>query len=212
MLYRLTLLAIVFSFTSSCSTVYYNFWETFGKEKRDLLKDNIENAKDDQEDVNEQFKDTLTRIRTEYKFEAGALEDTYDRLSSDYEAAKAKAENLSERIDKVESIAEDLFNEWNQEAQEFSNQRYRNDSLSKLRQTKSKFATMLTSMRTVEKNLDPVLSKFKDQVMFLKHSLNAKALGTFRTEFKQIEKEIKSLSRDIDNSTREAEQFIATIS
>jgi hypothetical protein len=45
-----------------CSTIYYNFWEYFGVEKHDLLKDEVVEAKESQEDAQQHFKSTLDRL------------------------------------------------------------------------------------------------------------------------------------------------------
>ena len=45
-----------------CQTTYYTVWEKLGKEKRHLLKDNVEKAQKEQEKASEEFKDALTRV------------------------------------------------------------------------------------------------------------------------------------------------------
>jgi hypothetical protein len=70
---------------------------------------------------------------------------------------------------------------------------------------------MLASMRRVETRLEPALVKFHDRVLYLKHNLNAQALGVFKKEFLDIEKEMGSLAKDMEKSTREADQFISTM-
>ena len=195
--------------TQSCSTVYYNFWESLGKEKHDLLVANIEEVQDDQKDVEKAFSSALDRIRKEYSLKEPDLEEFYDDLSADYQRAQKKAEQLTARIDKVETIAQDLFAEWEDEADDIKTDRYRQDSLQKLKATKSKFKPMLASMRGVEKSMTPVLSKFNDQVLYLKHNLNAKALGAFKKEFVTVEAEIKALVADIEKSTARADEFMS---
>lgn len=204
---RLTFfLLVVLSF--GCSSVYYKFWETFGQEKRDLLRSNVEAAQDEQENLEEEFKDTISRIRSEYKFDAGNLEETYDELSEDLEDAESRATALSDRIDRVEDIAGDLFAEWRQEISELSNPKFKRDSKRKLQSTQKKFTSMLKAMRQVENNIEPILRKFRDQVIYLKHNLNAAALGAFKTEFAAIEGDIEKLLRDISASTSQASAFI----
>src|SRR5690606_5066083 len=83
---KLLLLSLVL--TLSCTTVYYDFWEALGKEKRDLLKSQILAANNQQADVQEELQDTLTRIKTEYGFEGGEIETTYRRLAADFDRAK----------------------------------------------------------------------------------------------------------------------------
>lgn len=204
----LFVIMILATAVSSCSTIYYSFWEAFGTEKRELLRDSIKKSNDIQEDTQSELQSALDRIRSEYKFDESELERTYDKLSSDYEAIKRKSESLSNRIDKVEDIANDLFGEWKDEAEEISNSKYKKESLKKREKTMTKFGELLKSMRNVEGSLKPFLVTFNDQVLFLKHNLNAKSLGAFKTEFRSIEKELSTLSQSIKKSSKEAEDFI----
>lgn len=196
---------------SSCSTIYYSFWETFGTEKRELLRDNIKKSNDLQEETQTELKSALDRVRSEYKFDEGELESTYDKLASDYDRITRRSESLTARIDKVEEIATDLFAEWKTEAGEISNKKYKRESLKKRDQTIAKFDVLLKSMRKVEASLKPFLVTFNDQVLFLKHNLNAKSLGAFRSEFNSIEKELNQLSQSIKKSSKEAEDFISEL-
>jgi len=43
--------------------------------------------------------------------------------------------------------------------------------------------------------MDPVLEAFEDQVLFLKHNLNAQAIGALENELGQIRQDVDSLSR-----------------
>ena len=195
----------------SCSSVYYKFWETLGREKRDLLKTNVAAASESQEDLEEEFKDTISKIRSEYKFDGGSLEETYDSLSEDLADAESEAASLTSRIDKVEDVGEDLFAEWQSEINELTNPKYKSDSKKKRASTERKFNTMLASMRRVEASMEPILRKFRDQVLYLKHNLNAAALGAFKTEFVSIESDINGLIKRIEASSSEAESFIKDI-
>ena len=193
---------------NSCSSIYYGFWETFGQDKRDLLKSEIENSNEDQKDIKEEFTSTLERIKKEYDFDGGELERTYDYLSSRYEDAKKREKKLQNRIDKIEDIGADLFKEWKQEALEIKNPKYRRSSLAKLSRTKTQFAQLRSNLSKTEKMLEVVMGKFKDQVLFLKHNLNAKALGSLKVEFKEIEKGINQLIGNINSSQSTNNIFI----
>lgn len=208
---RLIITLLPFLILSSCSTIYYNFWETFGKEKRDLLQSKMESANSTQKKIEKEFKDNLERIRSEYSFKEGELESTYDSISDDYDDAKNKADKYSGEIEKAQDIANDLFSEWNKEAYELSNKKYRSKSLKKLRLTKIQFNKSIKSMKKVESSLNKILKRYKDQVVFLKHNLNAKVVGDLRTELKSIEKDIGSLIVEIGDSTAKAENFISSL-
>lgn len=191
----------------ACSSLYYGFWEQLGKEKRDLLKDNVEKASVEQKEASEQFKDTLSRLRSMYGLPESQLQKTYDQVSADYDASKKKAEQLQERIAKVENIANDLFKEWDQEIGEISRESLREDSRRKLDRTKRRYTDMHAAMKAAEKSMDPVLVGFHDQVLFLKHNLNAQAIGALGKESKAIEKDIAELLLRMEESTKKADAF-----
>ena len=52
-----------------CQSTYYAVWESLGKEKRHLLRDEVEQAREDQAEASEEFKDALTRIKELTGFE-----------------------------------------------------------------------------------------------------------------------------------------------
>lgn len=194
--------------TSSCSTVYYNFWETLGKEKRDLLKSKLNDVNNAQEDVEEQYVDNLERIRKEYNFNEGELEKTYDKITDDYEDTNEKQKELSERINKANNIATDLFEEWKNEAYQLQNKNYKRKSLQKLAITKKKYSRTYTTIKKIEKDLNKILRKFKDQVIFIKHNLNAKVIGNLKSEFNDIKIDIKKQIKNIKRSKNQTELFI----
>ena len=150
-----------------CSTVYYSVWETLGKEKRDLLRDNVEAVREDQEDVSEQFESTLERIRAVYGIDGGELEEKYDRLKSDYDRSVERADDLRDRIDTVQEIASDLFAEWDQEIGEISDTGLQERSRAQLRETQGRYDRLEKALRKTEAKLEPVLTRFKDQACFI---------------------------------------------
>lgn len=196
---------------TGCSTIYYETWETLGKQKRDLLRDNIEDARDDQKDVQEELKDALTHIRELYGLDGGDLEKAYDRAKDDYEDAQSRAQKLSDRVKKVEEIGADLFEEWEDEAKSISSDKMRQDSLAKLAASKAKFKPMVAAMKGTEKSIEPVMTKLRDQMLYLKHNLNAQALGSLKKEMGGIEKDVAKLIRDMEKSIAQSESFIKTL-
>ncbi len=198
-------------FSAGCSTIYYTAWEQLGKEKRDLLRDNVEAVHKDQEEVSEQFEDALTRIKELYGFDGGDLEDRYDALKRDYDRSVEAADELRARIVRVNSIAEDLFAEWETELGSISDPNLRQRSRGKLDETKDRFRRMSDSLAKSERTMDPVLQKFEDQVLFLKHNLNAQAVGGLEIEVQDIEREVGRLIDDLKVSIRRSDEFIRTL-
>lgn len=194
-----------------CRSAYYSAWEKFGKHKRDLLKDNVEQARDDQQAAAEQFKDALTRLKELTGFQGGDLEKIYDRLNADYKRSDAKATTVRERIRKVEQVAADLFKEWEQEIASIQSPNLRSSSRSKLTETKGKYQSLHSAMLRAERTMQPVLTQFRDQVLYLKHNLNAQAIGALKGEVGTIENDVTALLQEMNRAIAEADAFIKTL-
>lgn len=196
---------------ASCSTVYYEALESVGIEKRQILVDHIDDARDAQEKAKEQFTSALDRYRSVVNVEGGDLEDTYDRLNADYEHCVARADTVRQRIDAVETVADDLFAEWEKEIDTYSNPDLASQSRKLLSDTQAQYAGLIRAMRRAEQSMDPVLTLFKDQVMFLRHNLNARAIGSLESELATIEQATADLIREMESSIAEAGLFIESM-
>jgi hypothetical protein len=138
----LLVLAAVWLTAAGCQRAYYAMWEQVGKEKRHLLRDQVDKASNEQQKASAQFKDALTRIQEIYGFEGGDLEKFYRRLSRDLEACETRAEAVRQRIGDVERIAADLFVEWEREISEISTPGLRDQSRRQLRDPQTRWARL----------------------------------------------------------------------
>lgn len=193
---------------STYDAAYYNTMEAFGKEKRDILVNRIENARSAQEDAKEEFSSALEAFQSVTGYEGGELEEAYDRLNGAYEDSKGQAEDVRERIDNVERVAEDLFEEWEKELTEYEDPKLRRLSEDKLRQTRTRYERLLRAMHRAEDRMDPVLEAFQDQVLFLKHNLNARAIASLEDTLDELETDVEGLIADMEASIDEASQFL----
>lgn len=199
---------LVLALLGGCSSAYYKTMESMGIEKRDILVDRVEEARDAQDSASEQFASALDQFRATVNFDGGDLEEVYDRLNSEYESSSAEAEDVSEHINAVESVAEDLFNEWEQELDQYSKADMRRTSASLLKDTRTRYGKLMASMRRAERSMEPVLEAFQDQVLFLKHNLNARAVGALRNELDSIERDTANLITQMQKAIAEANAFI----
>lgn len=197
-----------FLLITSCSHVYYKSWELLGKEKRELLSSKMSALNEDQTEAKEEFANVLEEIRSKYSFKEGNLENTYDRMSSNYNDMNEEVEDLGSQIEDVESIAKDLFEEWKAEAKEFTNKDYERTSLQKLRVTRANFNEVLKESEATEKAMQKVLAKFHEQVIYVKHNLNAKAVGRLASELQNIQEVMRKLIQQINSSIQKADRFI----
>lgn len=195
----------------ACQTIQYQALEAVGIEKRGILEARVEAASEAQDEAGEQFETTLERFRSVVEFDGGDLERAYRRLNREYERSVDRAGAVTERIEAVESVAEDLFAEWEQELESYSSADLRARSGELLEQTRTRYGSMITAMRRAEATIDPVLQTFEDQVLFLKHNLNSMAVDAIRGELGQIEAETESLLTAMRDSIAEADRFIETL-
>ena len=204
--------AILFSFVlGACSNTYYNAMEKIGVHKRDILVDRVEKARDSQTNAQEQFKTALDQFASVVNLEQTDLKTAYETVNSAYEESDNAAKEVSERIDKVESVAEALFEEWEGELELYQSQELRNSSKQQLRETRSRYRSMLAVMHKAETSMAPVLDTFRDNVLFLKHNLNAQAIGSLRYEFGSLEKRINQLIQEMNMAIESSNQFISEL-
>ncbi len=196
---------------TGCQSAYYAAWEQVGVEKREIMVDRVEDARDSQQDAQEQFSSALEEFSALINFDGGELEEVYNRLNDEYEDSKAAADEVSERIDSVASVAEALFDEWEDELERYQNDSYRRTSAQQLRDTRRKYESMLSAMRKAEATMMPVLQKLEDNVLFLKHNLNASAIGSLESELTVMQADIRVLIRNMNGAIAESDAFIASM-
>jgi len=193
---------------TACSQAYYGALEKVGVHKRDIMVDRVQNAKQSQEDAKEQFKSALEEFSSVANFQGGDLEDTYKKLDKELQKSEARAEDVTARIDSVEDVSVALFKEWEQELDQYESQKLRAQSELQLKDTKVRYEQLMSAMRLAESRIEPVLKPFRDQVLFLKHNLNAKAIASLRGELIQVESDTDKLIKELELSIAEADRFI----
>ncbi len=204
-------LGIVLLFTAGCSSTYYNTLEKFGYAKRDVLVDRVEKAQDSQTEAKDQFSSALEHFLAVTKTDAGDLQRKYEAMNVEFKRSESRAKEVHERIDSVEDVAEALFREWEQELKQYSSDSLRRESQRQLDSTRRSYDNVLKLMRRAAERMDPVLATFRDQVLFLKHNLNARAIASLDTTNRELEEDISRLIADMEASIRESEMFIKTL-
>lgn len=196
---------------SACQSAYYGALEKVGIHKRDVLVSRVEKTRDSQQDAKEQFKSALEQFKTVVSFNGGELETIYNKLNDEYESSAEAAQDVSARIESVASVSEALFDEWEDELQQYTSDTLKRKSQQQLKQTRKQYERLLRSMRSAEKTMQPVLNVFKDQVLYLKHNLNAQAIASIKGELKTIESNVSRLIQQMNSSINEANSFIDSI-
>jgi len=196
---------------SGCSTMYYETMEKVGVHKRDIMIDRVKEARDTQADAKKQFLTAMEQFKSVVNFNGGNLEKEYNKLNATLQDSESKASAVRNRISAVEDVSDALFREWRSEIKEYSSDTLRRSSQRKYDITLQKYKELIGSMKKAEARLEPVLVPLRDQVLFLKHNLNAQAIGGLRDELGSVQTNVDSLVRDMNLAIAEADKFIAAL-
>ncbi|WP_089934401.1 DUF2959 domain-containing protein [Candidatus Entotheonella palauensis] len=197
--------------SSGCQSTYYAALEQLGYHKRDLLVTRVKDARDSQEEAKEQFKSALEKFGDVLQFDGGALEDKYNELKAELDRSESSASAVHNRIEAVENVSEALFQEWEGELAQYTNENLRRDSARQLNAARKRYTSLMRSMKRAESKIAPVLSAFRDQVLYLKHNLNAQAIASLQGELTSIETNIDALIREMETAIAEADAFIKAL-
>ncbi len=195
----------------ACQSIYYNVRESLGTPKRDILVSRVQAARDSQEEAGEQFANALEQFRSVIKFGGGTLEEKYNKLEAEYNRSEARAKEVSDRIEKVEDVAEALFDEWQDELDDYTDAGLRRQSERQLDETMDRYEVLIAAMKEAEDRIPPVLNTLRDRVLYLKHNLNARAVGALENELDDMESDVSTLVKDMDKAVAEANKFLSTM-
>jgi chromosome segregation ATPase len=208
---KIAICLVIALFVSACGDPYYSAMEKVGIHKRDIMVDRVEGARNSQEAAQEQFKSALEQFDSVVSLKETDLKRAYDQLNDEYEACVEAAGKVSSRIEKVESVSEALFDEWADEIKLYESRELARSSKKQLDDTKARYREMMVRMENAEKSMDPVLKIFRDNVLFLKHNLNAQAIGSLQNEFASLETEIDKLIGRMSEAIESSNAFIANM-
>ena len=193
---------------AGCQSAYYSAMEKVGVHKRDIMLDRVEDAQTAQEDAQVQFKSALEQLSQLISYDGGDLAAQYELVNDQYEASKASAEEVSSRISAIESVADALFDEWSDEIQQYSSNSLKQQSQQKLRKTERNYQALIKSMYRAKDRMTPVLSALQDNSLYLKHNLNAQAIGALQGEYKTIKRDVESLVAEMSKAIAQSQKFI----
>lgn len=209
MLTRLILTAAAFALLASCASTEIALREkVFGSAKREQLVDRVEDAREAQEEAKVQFASALEEFLAMTGGGGTKLEAKYKELKSQSEEAASRADAVRSRIKKVEAVGSSLFSEWESELSQYKTPALRQSSESMMRSTREQYDRLIGVMKTAEGKMQPVLDVFDEQVLFLKHNLNAQAIASLQGTASQVETDVANLIRDLEASITEANTFI----
>lgn len=195
----------------SCSSAYYGAMEKLGVHKRDIMVDRVKAARDTQKDTKKQFLNAMEQFKSVVNFKGGDLEKEYEKLKDTLEESEDKADEVRDRIRSVEDVSEALFSEWREEIKQYNSASLRRSSQRKYELSRKRYKGLISAMKRAESKLEPVLVPLRDQVLYLKHNLNARAIAGLSAELKGVQINVDNLVRDMEQAIAKADAFITTL-
>jgi uncharacterized protein YoxC len=192
-------------------SAYYNARESIGESKRSIVVYQVEQACLSLQETRDEFQDALERFKSLVSVQESSLEHRYHQLNRQYQFCRAKSDSVSDRIRAIEEVSHALFTEWEKELDEYSNRALRNSSKQQLKIARQNYSRLIKALHAAEAKIQPVLAAFKDQVLFLKHNLNAHAIAALQHEFIVIAVDISQLIRAMELTIAEASQFVSVL-
>ncbi|HNY92258.1 MAG TPA: DUF2959 domain-containing protein [bacterium] len=196
---------------AGCSTLYFAGMEKIGIQKREIMVDRVKAARDTQKEAKEQFVNALEQFKSVVAVQGGDLEKKYNQLSATLERSEAEAEAVRSRIKSVEEVSTALFAEWKKEIAQYNSETLRRSSQQKYDAAEEKYAQLMKAMKKAESRMEPALVPLRDQVLYLKHNLNAKAIAGLSDEVVTVETRVDKLVADIEAAVAEADEFISQL-
>ncbi|MEF1289010.1 DUF2959 domain-containing protein [Vibrio sp. M260118] len=209
--YLLVIVLSIFTLTG-CQSAYYSAMEQVGYHKRDIMVDRVEDAKQSQQDAQQEFTSALEALSALTNFNGGELESVYNQINDKYQDSEKAAQDVSDRIAAIEDVSGALFAEWQDELELYTSSKLKRASEQKLKETQRSYKTMLTAMRRAEDKMTPVLNTLRDNTLYLKHNLNANAIGSLQGEFMSLEQDIEVAITEMKSAIAESDKFLQKLS
>jgi t-SNARE complex subunit (syntaxin) len=208
---RLLVLSAIILGLSGCSSMYYGTMEELGVHKRDILVDRVKAARDTQNEAKQQFLTAMEQFKSVVNFQGGDLEKEYNKLNATLQKSESRAADVRNRISAVEDVSQALFSEWRSEIKQYTSDTLRKSSQRKYDITKKKYTELIEAMKRAEARLEPALAPLRDQVLFMKHNLNARAIAGLSDEVISVQTNVDKLVRDMESAIAQADAFIASL-
>lgn len=191
---------------------YYQSRESLlGHHKRDIVVVQVDQACESLKDSRDQFVDALEKFKTIARHDDSPLEIRYQQLKKRYDICRGKADQVGQRIQAIEEVSEALFAEWEAELDLYSSRSLRARSQQQLKKSRQQYGRLVKALQMAESRMHPVLAAFQDQVLFLKHNLNAHAIAALRHEFIEMGVDISKLIEVMEKTIAEASQFVSVL-
>jgi gas vesicle protein len=153
----------------------------------------------------------MEQYKSVVNFQGGDLEMEYEKLNATLEKREAGADEVRKKIRAVEDVSEALFKEWRSEIKQYNSDTLRQASQRQYDLTRKKYTELIDAMKNAESRLEPALVPLRDQVLFMKHNLNARAIAALGGELTGVQTNVDRLVREIESAVAQADEFIQSL-
>lgn len=125
-----------------------------------------------------------------------------------------KRDIMVERVKSARDAQENaktLLREWRREIAQYQNREFKQASREQYKQTQKKYRALMLAMKKAESRLEPALRPLRDQVLFMKHNLNARAIAGLSGEVEAIETQVERLILEMEEAIESADVFISDL-
>ncbi|MEM7307978.1 MAG: DUF2959 family protein [Planctomycetota bacterium] len=174
---------LVAALTCGCqSTSSSTFQAGDGEERKLELVHLVQDVQDSQVEAQIEFSEAFALFRrlTQLEDPPEELEVVYDDLIEELEDCEVAALDLHEQVETVASQAAMLFTSWSDELTAFSSPTLRGKSEAMLRENQKRFEALLVELQRTEAQVVPLLTEYRDYVLFFNHNLNPRAIATIQ--------------------------------
>ncbi len=195
----------------SCQAVYLGTLEKFGYEKREILHERIEAAGESIIVFEQRLKETFAVYSEAIHQEGGDLLSIQKRFSNFYDSTEDASSDLASRIDKIQSVANPMFEQWSDETGEIMDSELRLKSRANNTQALVRYNELLRSMRAVQAKTDPLLTRLRDHVLFMKLNVHPNAYASLRKTEKGFLADFDEASKAMNATYEDVQDFLKFI-
>lgn len=195
---------------TACQSAYYGTLQTVGVGKREILRDQVGDWRDDLQQAKAEVDNTYQLFATVSSSEE-ELESLYKELDKGATRVAGRVERVTGRTEGTEKIAGDVFQEWATGIGEIQNASLRARSEKSLQASRGRYQSLLDSMRDAEEKMALVGTAFRDRAIYFKHNLTDQAVSELKTSAQDMQREIEPMNRAIGVATAVANEFVSTL-
>ena len=191
-----------------CKSTYYEAAETVGYERREMLTDRMQDARDSQVAAKQQLQTALYTLRRVGSVPEEEVADLHHDLETEVDRTDEQIEDLHEDIASVESVAQAMFDDWEDDLAKYESEDLRSRSRQELQETRQSYRELIGSLRETEQKLQSVIPPMKDQVLSIEHAMKAGRAPEKSDDLEEVREKISTLIEDLDDSIDRTQRFI----